>query len=128
MSQVSFDNYTRSGDVAVIAICVVMIILLTTSYVSRTRSFRIFMSIIVQLVCAAMVNISYHTLLMAQNPIYHPLIYVQRILYHALLLDVLFLFTLYTTVVSGLEHRKARVVAVISSVLLIGIIKSSTSC
>lgn len=122
MSQVSFDNYTRSGDVAVIAICVVMIILLTTSYVSRTRSFRIFMSIIVQLVCAAMVNISYHTLLMAQNPIYHPLIYVQRILYHALLLDVLFLFTLYTTVVSGLEHRKARVVAVISSVLLIGII------
>ena len=122
MSQVSFDNYTRSGDVAVIAICVVMVILLTTSYVSRTRSFRIFMSIIGQLVCAAMVNLAYHTLLMPHNPTYYPMVYAMRILYHALLLDVLFLFTLYTTVVSGLEHKKARAVAILSSVLLIGVV------
>ncbi|MBR0367373.1 MAG: EAL domain-containing protein [Clostridia bacterium] len=120
MSQVSFDNYTLSGDVAVIAICVVMVILLTTSYVSRTRSFRIFMSIVGQLVCAALINIGYHTLLVPHNPNLYPLIYAMRILYHALLLDVLFLFTLYTTVVSGLEHKKARAVAIISSVLLIG--------
>ena len=54
VSQISFDNYTPAGDVAVVAICLVMVILLLTSYVSRTRSFRIFANILVSLVIAAL--------------------------------------------------------------------------
>ena len=34
MMEVTFDNYTRAGDVAVMALCVVMGILLLTSYVT----------------------------------------------------------------------------------------------
>ena len=49
MMEVTFDNYTRSGDVAVMALCVVMGILLLTPYVTRTRAYRIFTSITVML-------------------------------------------------------------------------------
>ena len=103
MAQYSFDNYTVSGDVAVIAICLVIVILLTTSYVSRTRSFFIYIKIIVSLVLAAVINILYHNLLANYSPSLKNLVYVLRISYHALLYDVFFLFTLYTTEVSGMD-------------------------
>ena len=122
MTQFSMDNYSPSGDVAVIAICLVMIILLMTSYVSRTRSLRIFMTVIGLLIGAALVNIGYHGLLAKGDPAFFHLAYAMRITYHALLLTVLFLFVLYTTVVSGLEHRKGRIIAILSTVLLVGIV------
>ena len=122
MSPLNFDNYSRAGDVAVIAICIVIIILLTTSYVSRTRSFYIFINVIASLVLAAIVNISFHALLASNHPEMYNAAYVLRILYQSLLFDVFFLFALYTTEVSGLEHRKARFVAILSASLFIGIV------
>ena len=67
-AQVSFDNYSPAGDLAVLAICLVMVILLLTSYVSRTRSLRIFLAIIFQLAAAAIINIIYHALLTLNDP------------------------------------------------------------
>ena len=122
MMDVTFDNYTRAGDVAVMALCVVVSILLMTSYVSRTRGFRIFIGIIGMLFFAALTNIGYHCLLLADNPRTYTLLYVMRIVYHALLFNVFFLFALYTVVISGLEHRKARTVAVVAMVLLFVIV------
>ena len=54
----SFDNYMFAGDVGVIAVCFVMLILLTTSFVSRTRSLRIFLSVIGLLILAASANLA----------------------------------------------------------------------
>ena len=122
MSLGSFDNYSLAGDIGVIAICLVMVILLLTSYVRRTRSFRIFMVIIGQLVIAALVNIAYHMLLIRSDPGHYGLVYALRILYNAVLFDLFFLFALYTTVVSEMEHRQARIVAIISTVLFIAIV------
>lgn len=122
MPTVSFDNYTVWGDVAVVAICSVIVILLISSYVSRTRSFSIFMTIVFHLVAAAGVNIAYHFTLLANDPDLYTLVYVLRILYQALLFNVFFLFALYTTVVSKMEHKKARIVAVISCLVFVGII------
>ena len=122
MSQLSFDNYTPAGDVAVIAVCLVMVILLMTSYVSRTRSFRIFMAIIGLLVVAAGVNILYHDILIRSDPGLSTLVYALRILYNALLFDLFFLFALYAVVVSELNHRKARLVAIVSTALFVAIL------
>ena len=108
----TFENYTRTGDFAVIAICTVMIILLFTSYVSRTKSFRIFSGIIAVLMIAAFVNIVYHEMVRLDNPDLFTLICILRILYQALLFDIFFLFALYAMEVSGLEHRKARNIAI----------------
>ena len=118
MTRVSFDNYTYAGDVGVLAICAVIFILLTTSYVSRTRSLRIFMNIVVSLVLAALVDIVYHGLMASGDPGLYNAVYVFRILYQAFLYDVFFLFALYTTEVSGMEHRKARTVAIVAALML----------
>lgn len=119
---IGIDNYSPVGDVAVIAMCVSIVIMLLTSYVSRTRSFHIFMGIVALLALAAMANIFYHALLDIGNPDYYSLVYVLRVLYQAMLFNILFLFALYATVVSGLEHRKARYVAIGATVLLIVIV------
>ena len=108
----TFENYTRTGDFAVIAICTVMIVLLFTSYVSRTKSFRIFSGIIAVLVATAFINIIYHEMVRVNNPDLFALICALRILYQALLFVVFFLFALYIMEVSGLEHRKARLIAI----------------
>ena len=107
----TFENYTRTGDFAVIAICTVMIILLFTSYVSRTKSFRIFSGINAVLIIAALVNIIYHEMIRLDRPDLFTLICVLRILYQALLFGVFFLFALYIMEISGLERRKARMIA-----------------
>ena len=118
MRQISYDNYTMAGDVALIATCAVIIILLMTSYVKRTRSFHMFMNIVFSLVAAAVINIVYHILIVRPAPGLFALTNVLRILYQALLFDVFFLFVLYATEVSGMEHRKARIIAIIASTIL----------
>lgn len=108
----TFEQYNRTGDFVVIAICTVMIVLLFTSYVSRTKSFRIFSSIIAILILAALVSIIYHEVIRLDNPDLFTLICILRILYQALLFVIFFLFALYAMEVSGLERRKARNIAI----------------
>ena len=119
---IGIDNYSPVGDIAVVAMCVVIVIMLLTTYVSRTRSYYIFLSIVGMLAAAAAVNVGYHDLLRIGNPDTYGLIYVLRILYQTMLFNTLFLFALYATVVSGLEHRKARIIAVSATVLLVVIV------
>ena len=119
---IGIDNYSPVGDVAVVAMCLVIVIMLLTSYVSRTRSFHIFLGIVGLLAAAAVVNIAYHGLLSTGNQGLISLVYVLRVLYQAVLFNVLFLFALYATVVSGMEHSRARAVAIGSTVLLVVVI------
>ena len=124
MVQNTFDNYNRMGDVATIAICCVIFVLLATSYISRTRSFRIFCVLVGVLLAAAILNIGYHDMLILSDPAYNTWIYLLRIVYVVLLFNAFFLFTLYTTVVSNLERRKARIVAITATVLLVMFVAS----
>ena len=117
LTQLSFDNYTFTGDLAVIAICFVMVILLMTSFVSRTRSFSIFINIIVLLVGSAVANILYHILLVHSTPGEYTAVYIMRIIYHALMFDTFFLYSLYIPVATGMEHDRARKIAISSSAL-----------
>ena len=114
LSQTSFDNYTVSGDVAVILICAAIVILLKTSYVSRTRSLRIFMNVIVSLVLAAGVSIAYHAVVSLDDPSLFGWIYFLRIFYQAMVFDVFFLFTLYLTEISGMKRKQAKKTAIVS--------------
>ncbi len=122
MTQPLFDNYVYAGDVGVIAICFVIGVLLMTSYVSRSRNFHIFLNILTSIIIAAGVNIVYHYLLSIATPKIYIIIYILRVVYQGLLLDVFFLFALYTTQVAGMEHKKAKIVALVSVNLLMLII------
>ncbi|MBQ6401894.1 MAG: EAL domain-containing protein [Firmicutes bacterium] len=118
----SIDSYSIAGDVSVIAICSVVVVLLMTSYVSRTRTLYIFLNIIALLVCAAVVSMVFHHLLVQRNPEFYTAIYVLHVLYHAMIFNVFFLFGLYITEASNMEHRQARVVAIASVLLFAAIV------
>lgn len=118
---VSVEQYMRMGDVTVIALCITIFVLLGTSYVRRTPSFRIFSAIVGMVFLAAIVSISYHDLLARHDPDLNTLVYVLREVYYFILFDVFFLFALYTSVASNLEHHKARIAAIASSILLFAI-------
>ncbi len=116
------DYYSPVGDIAVIAMCVSIFIMLLTSYVNRTRSFHVFMGIVALLAVAAGINIFFHALLQVHDSSLYSLVYVLRVLYQAMLFNVMFLFALYATVVSGMEHSKARFIAIGATVLLVIIV------
>ncbi len=120
MSQIigAFNSYSPWCDAAVISICAIMLILLRTSYVSRTESYYIFLGTIRVLIAAALITIIYHTLVVMDPSGFFKVIYGLRILYHMLLLMVFHFFVLYTVTVSNAEHRKARTAAIISTILL----------
>lgn len=121
-SAATFDNYVLTGDIASIAICYVIIILLMTSYISRTRSFRVFMTIVIQLIAASGVNIAYHYMITLNNPALYGWAYALRVIYYALLFDIFFLFSLYATVVSDMKPSRAKKFAILSSALFSAIL------
>ena len=119
LAQTGMYSYSRMGDVGVIALCIVVFILLNTSRVSRTRSYRIFCGIVGLLMLAAVVNIGFHEILVRRIEHTRGLLYSLRLVYKGLLFNVFFLFSLYVTVVSNLEHKKARIIAFVSTGLFI---------
>ena len=79
-----FDNYTPVSDIAMMALCFVMYTLVLTSYVTRTRSYRIFMVVLGSLVLAGLTNVSYNMLLKTGDVAYAGAVYAGRITYHAI--------------------------------------------
>lgn len=120
--QSTFDNYNRVGDVGVIAICCVIFILLSSSYVSRSLAYRIFSALVGFLFIAAIMNIGYHDLLLLHDPAQNTWVYILRIVYVLLLFCVFFLFSLYCSVVSNLDHKKARIIAITACLMLVVIV------
>ena len=55
-----FDNYTAAGDILVIAICFVIGILVATSYNTRTKTFKLFLNMIIYLGLAALSDMILH--------------------------------------------------------------------
>ena len=111
--------YSRMGDVGVIAICCTVFVLLTFSYINRTKSYRIFNAIVGFIMLAAIVNVGYHELLRVYPSEYKYAIYVMRCLYNTLLFLVFFLFTLYATVITDMVHKQARIVAITSMTIFL---------
>ena len=103
---------------AVIAICFTVLLLLKTSYVSRSRNLGIFINIIVVLVLAAVVNIVYNSLLIQKDPNLYVAVYILRLVYQTMLFNIFCLFNLYITQISGMKHSKAQTVAIVSVVLM----------
>lgn len=115
-------DYSVAGDLAVIAICLTIILILKTSYVSRTRNLGIFINVVVVLILAAAVNIAFYALLSKNDPDLFGWIYALRILYQAMLFNIFCLFNLYITQISGMKHKIAMIVAISSVVIMVGII------
>ena len=101
-----FDNYITGADISVLAICIVIGVLLATSYATKTKTFVLFINMIVYLFLAAVSDLllhDYYTYITDGD--YTP-IYVVRIFYHAFLFSLFLLFTVYLVTILKLPKDK----------------------
>ena len=105
-----FGRFSPAADQTIIAVSVVMVILMLFSYVSRSRSLRIFLTIVISLVLAALTDVSWNMIVRMKDPSLYTLGYVFREVYHAMLYLVFFLYGFYIADVTGLEAKKQRLV------------------
>ena len=119
--ETSYSNYSRAAEICVICLTIVIFILLLTSYVNRTRAFRIFCGIVGIICLAAITNVCFNETIKLQNPKLNLLVYILRWLYEGMLFNVFFLFTLYIIVITNYDHKKSRIVAIASTALFLTI-------
>ena len=63
MSQyIHFSSYSPAADIVVAAICLVMMVLIYFSYISRTRGSRLFLTMVALVFVAACTDISFYAL------------------------------------------------------------------
>ena len=124
------DNYTPVGDLVVVAICLVMLALISFSYIRRTAGFRIFMCIIPCLMAAALLNVTCHRLAFTMGVV--PVVYALRVLFHAFLFSVFFLFTVYIARVTRLDRKNTSrimmgALAVLAAIVAVDVVSSVRS-
>lgn len=117
--QIYFNDYYPTGDIMVIAICVIIFILIGFSYVRKSKSFIYFLFINVTVLLAAFVNIIYHVKYITNITGDYTTVYILRILYHALLFSTLLLYVVYITEVLRLEISKKYPVVTMSIIVFI---------
>ena len=118
-------KYNRMGDVGVVALCIMVFILLSTSYVVRNKSYRVFNAIVGFIFVAAIINVGFgevYNLHITNNPYITGLLYSLRLFYQILLFNVFFAYALYTTIVTNMPHKKARIVALVGTGLFLGLV------
>lgn len=120
--QLYYDNYSPVGDILVVAICFLIFILIGTSYVTKTRSFAVYVCLVVFLTFAGISGISHHFLYSQVTDGDYTWVYILRILYHAFLFSNLLLYVVYIVELQHLEKDKKIPVMIISSLIYILII------
>ncbi len=120
--QLYFENYTPVGDIIVAATCFVIFILLWTSYVNKTKSFGVFLNIVIYLMLAAFSDIIYHFHFMHITDGNYTSIYIIRIVYHAFLFSNLLLYVVYLVTIQRLEKDKKIPIMVVSVIVYLTVI------
>ena len=120
--QLYFENYSPVGDILVLAICIIMIILVATSYVARSKRFSMFINMIFYLALAAVCDLVHHVLYSrVTNGNYTP-VYVVRVMYHAVLFSLFLLFIVYIVETMRLERHKRLPTMIISTTVYFAVI------
>ena len=115
------ENYSQTGDILVVAMCILFVILLHASYVNKTRSFLIFRVMVVMMAVAAYSNVILHVLLRSAEPMRGVLIGL-RVLHFSALFVNLFLFMMYFLETMRIDGRESRRYLAVGAVALAGLI------
>lgn len=121
MGIVYYQNYSPVGDLTVFAICFVFIILIRSSYVSRTKNFLLFCGMIGLLMIAALTGVGFHVALKSIGKIQDGVVYFLRIAQHLALFGTLLLYVSYIMVPLHLDKKKDRRYIVTAGIGYIGI-------
>lgn len=114
-----FDDFSPAADIVVMAACLVIFILASTSYVAKTKSFRIYVNIVVCLFLAALADVIQHNAYIHAVNGNYTLVYVFRFFYDAFLFSNLFLYIIYIIELQRLELDIRMPVITLAGVLFI---------
>ena len=114
-----FDNFSPVGDIVVFSMCIVVVILVMTSYVTRNRNFAIFLNIIGFLFLASLFDILYHTSFMHVTDGDYTKVYVLRTCYYAVLFSILLLYVVYVVDLLRLEQTRKLPIMIIASAVYV---------
>ncbi|MBQ2100553.1 MAG: EAL domain-containing protein [Lachnospiraceae bacterium] len=117
-----FNNYSPVGDVVVCAMCLVILVLLSTSYVSRTKIFGVYLGIVFFLFLGAMADLLTHDLYMRVTNGDYSVVYGALLTYHAVLFMNLLLYVVYIVSVMRIERDKKRPIMACATLLCIACI------
>ena len=110
MSQyIHFSSYSPAADIVVASICIVMMVLVYFSYISRTRGSRLFLTMVALVFVAACSDILFYTLAARQE--FQTVANWVRCAHHAALL-LIFVYIAYICEVTHYEnHQRALFLA-----------------
>ncbi len=100
----------------------VIVVLVFTSFVNKTKTFGVFMTMVGFLVAAALCNVGYHTIYTTITDGDYTIIYVMRIIFHAFLFSNLLLYVVYFVELLRLEKDKRVPIMVTASVMYLFVI------
>lgn len=115
-------GYYPVADLTVISICFVMIVLILSSYIRKTRSFGVFLSLIGTVMLAAFSSVSFNMFAQSGLPKYFTTIRVFRCIYHAALFTTFFLYALYICEVTQLSRRQRMPFVSLAAVVLVAVV------
>ena len=126
IGRVLLDNYSPAADIVVSTVCLVMIVLVAFSYVSRTRSTKYFLSMVILVLVAAWADIAFYTV--AVMPGQEVLANWMRCFYHAMLFLIFVHYIAYICEVTRYEKTRTYILlanAVFAAVLVADIITTA---
>ena len=101
---IRFSNYSPAADIVVAAICLVMMVLVYFSNISRTRSFKLFLTMVALVLAAAWTDMMFYIL--AAMPGRQMLANWMRCIHHVMLLLVFVYYIAYICDVTRYEKQK----------------------
>lgn len=113
---IHFTNYSPAADIVVTAVGLVMMVLVVFSHISRTRAFRLFLSIVCLVLMAASTDILFYTL--ASTPALRTLANWTRCAYHVILLLTFVYYIAYICEVT--RYEKSRLFLFLANLVFLG--------
>ena len=113
MGTISFTTYSPAADIVVSSICLVMIVLVIASYISRTRSLRLFLVMVGLVLAAACTDISFYML--AAMPGYAHAANWMRCVHHAALLMILVYYVAY--ICEATHYKKQKLFLLLANLI-----------
>ena len=116
---VQLEKYFAASEITVLAVCFVMLILLTVSFKVRMKSFRIFAAMLYMLIIATLADLTLHYLMDRDPGLPRTVFYALRTIYHTLLFAILHQYVIYTCEATALSRQRRKPYVLIASALFI---------
>ena len=116
---VQLEKYFAASEITVLAVCFVMLILLTVSFKVRMKSFRIFAAMLYMLITATLADLTLHYLMDRDPDLPRTVFYALRTIYHTLLFAILHQYVIYTCEATALSRQRRKPYVLIATALFI---------